>query len=194
MVPLDDKTVSELKLAQAQLFHRFLAADSTWDNFQSMYNFCKHLLPLRKVLQDLARRHETNATRFCEKVMGRHWFKPSNDTSPRQAKALLKILPRIPMFPAARGEISKLDSKLLLRQLQALASRPGGRKPLGIYAEALALRKTNPPLSFHEICRRLNPAYAGMNSAAKRSERERIRSGVTRLVKKTVQQSKRVTK
>lgn len=194
MVPLDDKTLSELKLALARLFQRMFASDSIWNHFQWMCNVSKHLLPFRKELQHLARRHEKNALRFCEKAMGPHWFEPPNDASQRQVRELLKIVSDIPMFPPALEEISRLDGKLLLKQLQTLAARPGGRKPLAIYAKALALRKTTPPLSFHKICLRLNPAYADMKSAAKRSERERIRSGVTRLEKKTVQQRPRVTK
>lgn len=185
MVSLDTKTLSELKLAGARFYQRLYASDDTWNHFESVVEVYKQVLPSRRKLQRLARRHEKSPSRFCERMMGPNWFEPPKNLSRHQIRALLKISSTMSMLALAPEEIGPLDGKPMLNLLQTLTARLGGRKPLEIYAKARELAKTNPPMSFHRICLQLNPAYAGMTPAEKRSERERMRSGVTRLKRKT---------
>lgn len=184
MVSLDVETLSELKLVQARFLQRLYASDDVWNHFRSTCEIYKQLLPHRKKLQRLARRYENNPLRFCEEFGGVKWFQPPRSISSQKVRGFLKIIELIPFFAGTPTKIDDLDGRSLLKQLQTLAARPGGRKPLEVYAKALELREATPPVSFHRICLLLSAGYAEMNSAKRRSERERMRSGVARLERK----------
>jgi hypothetical protein len=184
MVPLDEKTLSELKLAQARAFQQWFASDNVWNLFQEMREVYEGLLSLGKKLQPLARRHKNNPVRFCEKTLGPRWFETPDRASARQVQELLKIFSVIQQFPTAPEELARLNGKQLLKHLQTLAAGAPGRKPAEIHARALLLRRAHPKMGMHQICLQLNPAYAAMSAADKRDERERIRSGLRRRKKK----------
>jgi hypothetical protein len=180
MARLDDKQISELKLEQARQIHALLASDNMWNLYQRMYEGYQHLLALRAKWQPLARRYKNDPLQFCDKIMGPRWFELPDSASARLVQELLKTVAIVGKILTAPEEINRLDGQQLLKQLHALATRPPGRKPDAIHTQALALRQTTPPTGFHEICLRLIPAYAAMNSAERRAERERIRRGVAR--------------
>lgn len=181
MAPLDDKTLADLKLAQARFQQRLLASDSTWHNLLEMYQMCIRVLPLREKLQSLAQRHERSPIRFCERLMGRDWFEPPKQLSARQAQTVLDALPQFTKLLTASHGVQDADARMLLKVMRTLAARPPGRKRLEIYAKALELRNAAQP--FHQICKQLVTSYAIMSSAERRAKREQMRSGVARLVR-----------
>ena len=146
-----------------------------------MYQICTRVLPHRKELQSLAQRNEKKPIRFCERVMGRDWFGSPKQMSARQAQAVLGATPVLTRALTAPDNMQEVDARMLLKMMQTLAARPGGRKRLEIYAKALEFRSSGQ--SFHQICKQLVPNYAAMSSAERRAKREQIRSGIGRLAR-----------
>lgn len=188
MAPLDDKTLSDLKLAQAQFQQQLWASDSTWNQLLQMYQVCLRVLPIQKELQPLAQRYHKRPIRFCERLMGRDWFEPPKQLSARQAQTVLEAAPQFTKLLTAPHEMQEADARLLLKMMRTLAARPPGRKRLEIYAKALELRNVGQP--FHQICKQLVPEYSTVSSVERRARREQMRSGVARLVR-AVGQNKR---
>jgi len=181
MARIDDDTIAEVKLAQARQWQQLFAPDGYWDLMLQMYQASAWLLSKRQEWQPLAKRHKNSPLRFCEKTLGPEWFKLPQGASRRQVQALLKAAPDITRGLTSPQEISDSDGNSFLTFFRTLAARQPGRKPLGIYVRALALRQENPPWRFHKICQELNPKYSQMAPHQRRTERERIRSGVARL-------------
>jgi len=181
MAPLDNKTLAGLKLAGARFQQQMWASDSTWNHLMQMYQICIRVLPHRKDLQSLAQRHEKSPIRFCERLMGRHWFEPPKQLSARQAQTVLDAAPQFTKLLTAPNGMQDADARMFLKVMRTLAAKPPGRKRLEIYAKALELR--NLDQSFHQICKQLLPSYAIIPSAERRAKREQMRSGVARLVR-----------
>jgi hypothetical protein len=181
MAPLDNKTLADLKLAQARFQQQVFASDSTWNHLLQMYQICTRVLPHRKELQSFAQRHEKSPIRFCERLMGRDWFEPPKQMSARQAQTVLEAAPLSTKLLTAPHDMQEADARMLLKVMRTLAARPPGRKRLEIYAKALELRNAGRP--FHQICKQLVPSYAIISSAERRAKREQMRSGVARLVR-----------
>jgi hypothetical protein len=178
---LDDRTLADLKLAEARFQQQLWASDSTWNQLLQMYQICLRVLPHRKQLQSLAQRHEGRPIRLCERLMGRDWFEPPRLLSARQAQSVLDAAPQFTQLLTAPQDMQGADAWMLLKLMRTLGARRPGRKRLEIYAKALELRNAGQP--FHQICKQLIPNYVIMSSAERRAKREQMRSGVARLVR-----------
>jgi len=188
-MPLEDGVLGELKIAQARIVQQVFASDALLEWFRFEHACRERMLTdWEKRLRSLARRHRSNPVRFCELVMGHHWFASPIEGTPRQVSELLKLLTEISVFVGAPLDTGRVDGKALLKRLQVLAARPPGRKRSESYARAFQLRQQGK--SFHDICKQLNPAYRLMSPADRRNDRERMRSGVARLERKATEKSK----
>jgi len=123
MPPLDDKTATNLKLAEARFQQQLFASDSTWDHLLQMHQICKRVLPHRKAIQSLAQRCQKNPVRFCEMLVGRNWFEPPKQLSARQAQTLLDAAPQITRSLAAPHEMQEVDARLFLKMVRTLSAK-----------------------------------------------------------------------
>jgi len=175
----DDRLLAEFKLTQARAYQQYFASDKFWEQIALLHRAYAELLTMRQKFQRLARRCKNDPVRFCESLQGKEWFNPPRNATRRQLHIVSQLnLGDLLTHPE---NIQSMDPGALLKSLQGLTARPPGRKRKSIFAEALKLRKMNPPTSYHKICLHLNTAYAGMSAHQRRAERERVRSGVTRL-------------
>ena len=181
MTKLDEKTLNELKLAQARFYQNLFSSDALWNELLKTYWGCVRVLSDRGRLQPLAKRHERNPVRFCERIMGRRWFEPPKGASTRQVQTMLKASPAIARFLTMPQGIEDADAKRFIKILNTLASRPAGRKRSEIYAKAMALRQSG--TDYHRICMKLIPAYKTLSSFERRAKRDAMRTGVSRLQK-----------
>ena len=184
MTKLDEKTLNELKLTQARFYQNLFASDAIWNELLKTYWGCVRVLSDRERLQPLAKRHENNPIRFCEKVMGRGWFEQPKEGSTRQLQTLLQASPIITEFVTTPHGIEDANARQVIKILSTLTARPAGRKRAEIYARAMALRQSG--MSFHRICRELVPTYKNMSAPERRTKRDAMRAGVTRLRKAMV--------
>ena len=180
---LDEKTLAEMKLVEARLYQQSFASEYCLNLFRLEHKARNLLLADWETrLLSLARRYKKNPERFCERVMGPDWFTPSKEVSLRSVRELFKMAPAITSILSEPQEISGLDGKKFLKHLQTLATKPPGRKGSEKFEKALELRQAGK--NFHTICLELNPSYAHMSPPNRRNERERMRSGVSRLEQK----------
>ena len=184
MTKLDAKTLNALKLAQAQSYQNFFASDVSWNAMVQTHLALSWILSNRAKMQPLAKRYEKNPIRFCEKIMRRGWFEPPTEGSTRQLQTLLQASPIITEFLTAPHVIEDLNARHVIKMLHTLAARPAGRKRAEIYARATALRQSG--IDFHRICIDLIPNYKNMSAPERRTKRDAMRAGVTRLRKAMV--------
>jgi hypothetical protein len=188
-VPLDEKTLGELKLAAAHLYQQLFASENLLNLSRTEQEVRNHVLAdWENRLLPIARRHEKNPVRFCETVMGPNWFTAPTEVSSRSVRELLKMAPAITGILSAPQDLSGVDGRQLLKHLQTLAAKQPRRKSSEMFGQALQLREKGK--TFHKICLELNPTYAQISPANRRTERERMRSGVSRLQQKAKNKSK----
>lgn len=191
MTKLDEKTLNELKLSQARFYQNLFASDALWNELLKTYWSCVRVLSDRERLQPLAKRHEKNPVRFCERVMGRGWFEPPTGVSTRQVQTILKASPAITGFLTVPQGTKDANAKQFIKILNTLAARPAGRKRAEIYAKAMALYQSG--ISLHRICIDLVPTYKDMSAPERSAKRKAMRAGVSRL-RKAMNVAQRQTK
>ncbi len=190
-MPNEGQPLAELKLRIAIFLQQLFASDKTWNDAQLEYQQLAAFLSNRRRLQPFARRYRKNPVRLCERGLGPNWFEAL--TVPKYQQPLLSaIFSKATEFLGSPELPTDTDAKQMVRYLRRLVAGSPGRKPAKKFQRALELREQKK--TFHQICKLLNPAYAQMSSAERRNERERWRSGVTRLEQKTAKKTARVTK
>lgn len=178
---IDEKTLAELKLAQARMFQQMYASQDLLNRTRLDHERMKRFLTdWEDRLLPIARRYRNNPLRFCEKVMGKEWFTPPPALTASQVQQFAASIPEFSsLLIAPPADLGKIDGRNVLGQLQRLAGNPPGRKRLRLYEVASQLRKEG--ISVHEICLRLLPSYRQMSPYERRNARERVRSGMARL-------------
>jgi hypothetical protein len=116
--------------------------------------------------------------------IAKHDFIPEG-MSRRQLAALERLLCVLEIVFSG-GRPTEIDFKGFIDIFKTLAARPAGRKPSEEFSKALTILQLGkyPKDPYHHICKELDPTYAGASSEARRSKRDRLRSGVARLMKK----------
>jgi len=187
------KDLPDLKLDLARFLQQTFASDDVWNKAQLQYLQAAAFLADRQRLQPIARRYRKNPIRFCERELGANWFETVVLTTHKyQVQALSEILSTATKFLGSPELPTDADAKQMISYWRRLAARAPGRKLSEEFPRAYELRKQGK--TFHQICLLLIPAYAQMSPTKRRNERERMRSGVTRLEQKAAKKPQGVTK
>jgi hypothetical protein len=188
-MPLDEKSLEELKLAEARLYQRIFASEYALNQQIAIHQAQEIFLAEWKYrLLAIAQRYENNPIQFCDECLinGKDWFTPPEDASPQQVRELLEFAPDMSSMMTEPVDLNEVDGKMILKRLQLLTAKPPGRKQSEEFGKALEWKGAGK--NIHEICLELKiPGYEKMGSSARRVEHQRIRSGISRLEQKQKQ-------
>jgi hypothetical protein len=180
-MPLDEKTLEELKIAEARFYQQMFASEYLLNQQRAIHLAqVEFLADWENRLLPIAQRYENNPVQFCDEILikGKDWFTPPEDATPQQVRELLKVVPDMTSMITEPVDLNEVDGKMILKRLQTLTAKPPGRKQSEEFGKALELKRAG--MSIQQICRERNPSYAQMKSVARRNEEERMRSGIAR--------------
>ena len=188
------ETFERLQMSFAELLRATFASTWFWESHPCTD---KAVLRERRRLQRAARANAGNPLLFFNSLQPEGFTALDIRCPERAAVALCSMCDQTSeLLRNGSGQFPVNDSILLPREIiaffQALAARPGRRRlqvklPNGAtmakYDEAAALRLNRENL--HRICMKLEPAYSAASIAEKKTMRNRMRSGINRVLLRT---------
>ena len=183
------ETLQRLRFSTAALIRSVIASPWFWERLPPSRSVS--VRSARAKFQRAALRAQSDPLRFIEKHLGRDWLMPDPKLRDRAAIALSEILGAIARTVESSGSSKEFVANentehWLLAQLRdffvSLAGRPG-RPGLDKYRAAAGFRVQHPKATNHRLCLLFEPAYRSMSTPQQCLARDRMRVGISRILK-----------
>lgn len=159
-------------VALAEAFRSWFESDHFWQEVARQHRRTGLLLKFRGQLQELARRHRGDPSKFLGGILT-----AKGKVSRKKQEAFVAIV-ELMNSAMKSGPIPEEHSHQARRAFLALIAGDPGRPHIALYDEALVLRKKGKTV--HQICQRLLSGYRDLPPSRQKTVRQRMDKGIKR--------------